>query len=297
MCRQILKWKGLINMLVWDAAVDGVMDTLRLVPFLFITYLLMEYIEHRTSDRTRTVIRRADKFGPLPGGFLGILPQCGFSAAAAGLYSGKVITAGTLIAVFLSTSDEMLPIFLSSQAPVMLIVRVLAVKAVYGAAVGFLVDFFFPRLNERKIGAGIHGICEHEHCNCEESIVKSAVKHTLSITLYIFLISTALNLLLSLIGTENLEHLILNRPLIGELLSALVGLIPNCAASVAITTLYLEGAMSAGAMMSGLLVGAGIGLLVLFRTNRSGKENRMIVGILYLAGVAGGLLTGALHLI
>ena len=284
-------------MVIWDAVVDGVMDTLRLVPFLFVTYLLMEYIEHRTSDRTRSAIRRADKFGPFPGAFLGILPQCGFSAAAAGLYSGKVITAGTLIAVFLSTSDEMLPIFLSSHAPVMLIVRILAVKAVYGVLVGFLVDFLFRRLNQRKIGAGIHGICEHEHCNCEESIVKSTVKHTLSITLYIFLVSAALNLILALIGTENLEHLILNKPVIGELLSAMVGLIPNCAASVAITTLYLDGAMSADAMMSGLLVGAGIGLLVLFRTNRSRRENWMIAGILYAAGVAGGILTGALRLI
>ena len=191
----------------------------------------------------------------------------------------------------------MLPIFLSSHAPVMLIVRILAVKAVYGVLVGFLVDFLFRRLNQRKIGAGIHGICEHEHCNCEESIVKSTVKHTLSITLYIFLVSAALNLILALIGTENLEHLILNKPVIGELLSAMVGLIPNCAASVAITTLYLDGAMSAGAMMSGLLVGAGIGLLVLFRTNRSRRENWMIAGILYAAGVAGGILTGALRLI
>ena len=179
----------------------------------------------------------------------------------------------------------------------MLIVRILAVKAVYGVLVGFLVDFLFRRLNQRKIGAGIHGICEHEHCNCEESIVKSTVKHTLSITLYIFLVSAALNLILALIGTENLEHLILNKPVIGELLSAMVGLIPNCAASVAITTLYLDGAMSAGAMMSGLLVGAGIGLLVLFRTNRSRRENWMIAGILYAAGVAGGILTGALRLI
>ena len=176
-------------MLFWDAVVDGALDTVKLVPFLFITYLLMEYIEHRISDRTRALIRRADKMGPLFGGALGAFPQCGFSAAAASLYSGRVITVGTLTAVFLSTSDEMLPIFLSSQVDIAVIGRILLIKACYGVIAGFVVDFLFRWLNLRKIGVSIHGICEAEHCECEQGIFRSAVKHTLSITLYIFLIS------------------------------------------------------------------------------------------------------------
>ena len=284
-------------MLLLDAIVDGALDTVKLVPFLFITYLLMEYIEHKTSDRTRALIRRADKMGPLFGGALGAFPQCGFSAAAASLYAGRVITVGTLIAVFLSTSDEMLPIFLSNRVDVALILRILLIKACYGVIAGFVVDFLFRWLNLRKIGVSIHGICEAEHCECEQGIVRSAVKHTLSITLYIFLISAALTLFLEAVGTGNLESLVFNQPVIGEVLAGLIGLIPNCAASVALTTMYLDGAMSAGAMMSGLMVGAGVGILILFRTNRKKKETLQIIAILYCAGVIGGLLTRFLHLL
>ncbi len=282
---------------IWDAILDGALDTVKLIPFLFITYLLMEYIEHRTSDRTRTLIRRADKVGPFFGGTLGVVPQCGFSAAAASLYAGRVITAGTLIAVFLSTSDEMLPILISNRTQIAVIMKILLIKAVYGVIVGFAVDFLFRRLNVRKIGVGIHGLCEAEHCECEKGIFSSAVKHTLSICIYIFLISVALNIFLEAVGTENLENLIFNRPVIGQLLAGLIGLIPNCASSVALTTMYLDGAMSAGAMMSGLLVGAGVGILVLARTNRNRKETLQILVILYAAGVIGGLLTSALRLL
>lgn len=277
-------------MQIWNAILDGTKDTVKLVPFLFLTYLVMEYIEHRTSDRTRAAIRRADRFGPLAGGLLGAVPQCGFSAAAASLYAGRVITAGTLLAVFLSTSDEMLPIFLSNRVDIRLILKILAFKVIYGIVAGFLADFLFRSLNVRKIGAGIHGICEAEHCDCEKGIFTSSLKHTLSITVYILLISVALNLFLEVIGTQNLEHLVFNQPVIGEVLAGLIGLIPNCAASVALTTMYLDGAMSAGAMMSGLLVGAGVGILVLIRSNRSRREDAKIIVILYAAGVVGGLL-------
>ena len=285
-------------MQIWDAVLDGFLDTVRLVPFLFLTYLVMEYIEHHTSDRTRAAIRRADRFGPLAGGLLGAFPQCGFSAAAASLYAGRVITGGTLIAVFLSTSDEMLPIFLSSRVDAGLILRIITIKVVYGVIAGFVVDFLFRSLNIRKSGEGIHGICEAQHCDCDEGgIFVSALRHTLSIALFLFLISTALNLFLEMVGTENLENLVFNQPVIGEMLAGLIGLIPNCAASVAITTMYLDGAMSAGAMLSGLMVGAGVGIVVLFRSNRAKRQSAKIVGILYVAGVAGGLLTSALRLL
>jgi hypothetical protein len=208
-----------------------------------------------------------------------------------------VITAGTLIAVFLSTSDEMLPIFLSSGAPISLIAKVLLIKVIYGAVYGFAVDFLFRRLNERKIGVGIHGICTKEHCHCEESILKSALKHTFSIVLVIFLISLGLNLLLMTAEPESFRNQVLNQPVIGQLLAALIGLIPNCAASVVLTELYLEKVLSGGAMMAGLLVSAGVGILVLVRTNRKRKENAVIIAILYLGGVLGGLITQLLGLL
>ncbi|MDO5344368.1 MAG: putative manganese transporter [Lachnospiraceae bacterium] len=277
-----------------DIILDCLIDTLKTVPFLFLTYLLMEYIEHRTSDKTKGMIRRAGKWGPLFGGVLGVIPQCGFSAAAAGLFSGRVITLGTLLAVFLSTSDEMLPILLSSQVPLPLILRILAQKAVIGVLAGFFVDFVFRKFNQRKIGSKIHDICVQEHCECEHSIVKSALKHTGNIALFLLVVSLALNLVIGLIGEENLGRLILNWPVAGELLAGVIGLIPNCAASVVITTLYMEGAMSAGAMMAGLLVGSGVGLLVLFRTNKSRAENLKITAMLYVIGVLGGIATGLL---
>ena len=283
-------------MKILDAIWDGTLDTLKLIPFLFITYLVMEWVEHRTSDHTKTAIRKAGRLGPLVGGILGVIPQCGFSAAAASLYAGKVITAGTLIAVFLSTSDEMLPILLSERAGIGFIAKVLIVKALYGVIAGFLVDFLFRKLNERRIGVGIHGLCTQEHCHCEKGIVRSALKHTVSITFFILLISIALNILLSIVGTENLSNLVLNRPVIGEVLAGLIGLIPNCAASIALTQLYLEGVMSAGAMVSGLMVGAGVGLLVLFRTNRHTRQNIQLTILLYILGVAGGLIVQGLRI-
>lgn len=265
-------------------------DTVKILPFLFLTYLMMEYIEHKTSDRTRIMIRRAGKMGPLFGGILGALPQCGFSTAAAGFFSGRVITVGTLIAVFLSTSDEMLPILLSSQAPLSLILEILTAKAVLGILAGFVIDFLFRKFNQRKIGISIHDLCMDEECQCEESILKSALKHTLSIALFIFIATFLLNLFIHGIGEENLGNMILNRPIIGEVLAGIIGLIPNCAASVVITTLYLEGAMGAGPMMSGLLVGAGVGVLVLFRTNKNLKENLKITALLYVTGVLCGII-------
>ncbi len=281
-----------------DVCRDCVIDTVKIIPFLYLMYLLMEYLEHSAGEKTIAMIRRADRVGPLWGGLLGIVPQCGFSAAAAGFYSGGVITAGTLIAVFLSTSDEMLPIMLSGKAPIGIIGRVLLCKALMGIFFGFAVDFLFRRFNVRKIGGNIRDICEHEHCGCEkENIFLSALRHSAQVIVFIVVISLIVNLAIAIAGEEALSGLILNRPVIGQFLAGLIGLIPNCAASVVITTLYMEGAMSGGAMMSGLLVGAGIGLLVLFRTNRRLKENLQLTGILYVCGVLGGLIVDALHIL
>lgn len=277
---------------MWDVILDTLADSARLIPFLFLTYLAMEYLEHKTAKGVKNLVQKGGRLGPLFGGVLGAVPQCGFSAAAAGLYAGRVITLGTLIAVYLSTSDEMLPILISEAdrfgiAPIL---KILAVKAVIGIAAGFLIDMVIrPKKAEHD---HIHEMCEHDHCHCGEGggILKSAVVHTIKITLFILLVSFLLNIVLYFWGEAVLEGLLLNKPVIGELLAGLVGLIPNCASSVVITRLYLEGAMSFAACMTGLLAGAGVGVLVLFRANKSKKENAGIVLLLYGIGVAAGLL-------
>ncbi|MCM1185620.1 MAG: arsenic efflux protein [Lachnoclostridium sp.] len=278
-----------------DICLDACIDTIKLIPFLFLAYLAMEYLEHKMGERTQNFVERAGKWGPLVGGLAGVVPQCGFSAAASNLYAGKLITLGTLIAIYLSTSDEMLPILISSpdsgRTSAGIILKILAMKAVIGIIAGFIVDILFRKKEEH---IHIHDICEQEHCHCEEGVWRSAIRHTLKISSFLLVITFLLNLAIHFIGEDTLENLLMNRPFLGPILAGIVGLIPNCAASVAITRLYVEGALETGAMMSGLLVGAGVGLLVLFRVNHNRKENLKIVGLLYLIGVAAGILIGFL---
>ena len=283
-----------------DVLVDAGKDTLKIVPFLFLTYLLMEIIEHKTGERAKNVIKKSGNFGPFFGAVLGVVPQCGFSAAASSLYAGRIITVGTLIAVYLSTSDEMLPIFLSEQVPASVIFKVLGLKAAIGMIAGFLLDFCVRLVHKGKShdeDIEIGHLCEHDHCHCdEEGVLKSSVHHTLKITVFLFLVSLVLGLVISFVGEDTLSGFITNKPIIGEFIAGLIGLIPNCAASVVITQLYLEGALGFGGMMSGLLVGAGIGVLVLFRSNEDLKKNLKIVGILYGFGVVFGILIELLHI-
>lgn len=270
---------------------DTLSDVIKLLPFLFMTYLAMEYLEHKTGDRAAALIKRAGHFGPVIGGLLGMAPQCGFSTAASNLYAGRVITLGTLISIYLSTSDEMLPILISEQAPIGVIVRILLAKAAIGILAGLLLDLLL-RGKGMAEHHHIHEVCEHEHCGCEKGIFRSALSHTAWIALFILLITFALNLILFWVGEDALANLPLNRPVIGPLLAGLVGLIPNCAGSVAITQLYLGGVLDAGAAMAGLLTGSGVGLLVLFRVNHDRKENLKILGLLYGIGVMAGAVTG-----
>lgn len=266
-------------------------DSVKLLPFLFITYFLMEELEHHTGSKTQSRIRNAGKFGPLWGGLLGMMPQCGFSAAASSLYAGRVITVGTLLAVFLSTSDEMLPIFISAAVPAVTIAKILAAKVVIAVVSGFVVEAVYVNLLKKKEkDMDIHIVCEEEHCKCEDGALKSACKHTVKIFVYILLITFVLTLGIEIIGEENLAVVFQNMPVVGELIAALVGLIPNCASSVVITELYLSGIIGTGAMMSGLLVNAGVGLLILFRLNRDWKQNAGIVAALYALGVFWGVL-------
>lgn len=300
-----------------DVFFDALFDSVRLLPFLFLTYLVMEYLERYTGEKTARAIQRAGRFGPFPGALLGLLPQCGFSAAAAGLYAGRVITVGTLLAVFLATSDEMLPILISEGVPASMIARILAVKFLCGMTAGFLVDLGSGRGRARaqlsgsrtedfRTAAGISGLCRGEAADCRcggteaeegvggRGIFRPALSHTLQVLFFLFLVTFGLNGVIAWLGEESLQGFLFSRPVIGELSAALLGLVPNCAVSVAITRFYLAGAMSAGALTAGLLSGAGIGLLVLFRTNRDRRQNGKILALLYFSAAAGGLLVSAL---
>ena len=273
------------------------LDTLKLLPFLFLTYLLMEILEQKAGDKAEAAVRRAGKWGPLMGGALGAVPQCGFSAAASSFYAGRVLTVGTLLAVFLSTSDEMVPIMLSGiangKANVLTLVWILLGKVVLGAITGFIVDLLW----RRKDTVDIHLICEQEHCDCEDGPLKSAIKHTLKIALYLIVIGFAINLAIELLGEDTLAALFTDLPVVGVLIAALIGMIPNCAASVTVTQLFLDGVISTGAMRAGLLTGAGVGLLVLFRLNRRPKENLLIMGVLFGSGVLWGVLIDLLGIV
>lgn len=274
-----------------EIIIDSVSDSVKLLPFLFLTYLFMEWLEHKTGSAARNRIRTAGKLGPVWGGLLGVIPQCGFSAAATSLFSGHVITAGTLIAVYLSTSDEMLPIMISNAVPAATIIRILACKAGIGILSGLVMEYIYTHiLKKKEKEMDIHEICEEEHCNCEHGLISSAAAHTLHVFLYIFLISLALNIIIGLVGEERLAGLFTGAPVVGELIAALVGLIPNCASSVVITQLYLEHIIGAGAMMAGLLVNAGVGLLILCRLNHDTVQNLKIIGTLYGLGVLWGII-------
>lgn len=275
---------------------DTLIDSIKLLPFLFITYLIMEYIEHKTSQKARETIKKAGKYGPIIGSTLGVFPQCGFSVSATNLYAARVITLGTLISVYLSTSDEMLPIFLSEAVPIQTILIVLGLKLVIGMIAGFLVDFVIRLINKNKgmkieKNKNIEEVCESGHCHCnEDGIFKSALKHTASIFVFIVIVTLLINLLIYFIGEENISNFLMDKPIIGPIISGIIGLIPNCAASVIITKMYLQGVISFASMMTGLLVGAGVGLAVLFKTNKGIKENLKIVILLYLIGVIAGII-------
>lgn len=307
-----------------DVIADSVLDTLELVPFLFVTYLAMEALEHSTEGRMQGLVARAGHAGPIVGGLLGAVPQCGFSAMAATLYSGGVVTAGTLVAVILSTSDEMVPVFLAHQEPAGRLLSIMLLKVVVGIVVGLLLDAMLHAV--RHVGnpqPHIHDLCERAHCHCEDdeagsdaspesdadghgeaehghhhghghwAIVRSAAIHTVQVTGFILLVTFLFGLLIEVMGEDALAQLLGSHPVRATFLAALVGLIPNCGASVAITELYLDGVLAAGPMVAGLLVSGGVGLLVLFRTNRDVRQNVAVTAFIYAVGVVVGLAVSA----
>ena len=277
--------------MIFHVVEHTLLDSIKLLPFLFVTYLIMEYIEHKAGNKTQHMIKKSGKMGPFLGGLLGIVPQCGFSAAASNLYAGRIITMGTLLAVFLSTSDEMLPILISEQVAFPVIIKILAVKAFIGIVAGFIIDLFLRKKTDKEEHLRIDHICDHEHCHCDEGkIAVSALRHTIQIFVFIILITFVLNILIETIGEEALAGFLSGMPVLGPIVAGIVGLIPNCASSVIITQLYLQGVLSTGSMMAGLLVGAGVGVLVLFRVNDRIKENIQITALLYIVGVIAGII-------
>lgn len=281
-----------------DLILDAALDCVKILPFLFLSYLAVEYTEHRMSRRTKELIYRAGKAGPIIGGLIGMIPQCGFSAAAAGLFAGGIVTPGTLIAVFLSTSDEMLPIMISEGLAFGMIGKVLVVKALTGMLVGLLVDFAAECLGHgSKPIPDTQELCVHGHCHCSEhGIFRSALNHTVRITIFLFLISLVLGFGMEWLEGRGMTQSFLHIPGLEEATAALVGMIPNCAASVLITQLYIGGFLGSGALFAGLLCGAGTGLLVLFRENANKKVSLLLTLILYGSGTLAGMLLGALKL-
>ena len=276
--------------------IEFAQETLLLLPFLFVTYLVLEAIEAHAGGALERFLERARSVGPAAGAFAGAIPQCGVSAAAASFYAGGVITVGTLLAVFLSTSDELVPVLLSERVPVSLLVKIVAIKAFCALGVGFLVNGILSFVRHIRRDVAVHDLCEHSHCGCHEhkGILVPALIHTTEIFAFIVVISGAIELCMHCFGENCLNTLRLNTPFFGELAAGALGLIPNYAVSVAGAKLYLAGAMSPGALMASSFTGSGLGLLVLFRTNRSLGENLAILATVYVLGVLLGLATGPL---
>ena len=279
-----------------DIIIDTLIDSIKMLPFLFISYLIIEMIEHKSSNKLRKILSSSGKYGIVVGSCLGLIPQCGFSVTASNLYSGRVITLGTLIAVFLATSDEAIPVLLSHPNNITALIKILLVKFIIAIFFGFLIDLVIKKIMRNKIGDSqeqqvhehIHQVCSHCHCN-DGGIIKPTIKHTFSIFLFIMIVSFLLNLCIYLIGEENLSKILMSGTIFQPFIAGIIGLIPNCASSVLLTQLYMSGSISFGAIVAGLATGAGLGIAVLFKTNHNQKENFKIVGMLYLIGVLSGV--------
>lgn len=274
---------------------ETLLDSVKLLPFLFIAFLIIELIEHKLSNKSKKLITKSDKFGPIIGGVLGVIPQCGFSVMATNLYVTRIISLGTLISVYLSTSDEMLPILLSSKTDISIILKIIFIKLIIGIISGIVIDFAI-RKSKKKI-TNNYEICDEEHCHCEKNILLSVIVHTLKTFFFIMIITFILNFIFHYIGEEFLTKIFLKNSIFGPFLASIIGLIPNCAASVMITELYLNNAISLGSTIAGLLTGSGVALLVLFKSNKSLKENLSILLLIYFIGAFSGLIIQLIEMI
>lgn len=262
-------------------------DTLITLPLLFLAYLLMEFLEHKASGKMETSLKRLGSVGPLIGAPLGCIPQCGFSATASNLYTAGLITEGTLISVFLATSDEAFVVLLSAPNAFWEILKLLLTKVIIGIFAGILLDIILKASHVRKINVEM---CKD--CGCEEDngILKPAIKHTLKMLLFIFVINLVLGFAMEILGDEAISKMLLNNSIFQPFITAIVGLIPNCAVSAVITKLYIAGHLSFGSTIAGLCSGAGIGLAVLFKANPIKRENIRIILTLFMVSVLSGMI-------
>lgn len=273
-----------------DIVIDALLDSIKLLPYLFVTFIILEYIEHKLNKKSQNLLVKNKKFGPIVGSVLGGLPQCGFSSMAASLFSSRVITVGTVVAVFLSTSDEMLPIMISEHVNIMFLFKLIGFKIIIGILIGLIVDLLYKE-KKKNVSENISEMCNDDHCHCvEDGIFLSSIKHTFKIALFILIANLLIGFIIYFLGEERLSNLLLDGNILTYFFASLIGLIPNCASSVIMTELYLSKLITVGNLLSGLLTGSGLGILLLFRENKNIKENIMILSIIYFVGVFIGIL-------
>ena len=278
-----------------EVILDTIIDSLKLIPFLLVAFLIIELLEHKLNNKTKNIITKSKKIGPIIGSLLGVIPQCGFSVMATNLYITRIITLGTLISIYLSTSDEMLIIMISEKVEISLILKILLIKIFFGIVYGLIIDKIINK--KKKDKETNYELCDEEHCDCNHSILLSAIKHTLHITLFIFIITLIINTIFTLLGDNYLSKILLNNSILSPFITSLIGLIPNCAASVILTELYLNSTISLGALIGGLLTSSGSSLLVLIKNNKNKIENLSIILILYALGVLSGIIIELISLI
>ena len=279
---------GEVGHFIDEVIIHGLGEALLLLPFLYLTYLLMEIIEHKASDKTRAAMTGAGKLGPLVGAPLGALPQCGFSSVAANLYAGRVITIGTLVAVFLSTSDEMLPILIAGNVNIPTILLILIYKIAVAMLAGFAIDLAMRLIGRGAKEINIDEICGEDGCHCERGVFLSALHHTVSVWLWCIGVIIAIGSLVFFLGQDVLAAAVIDVPVVSHIICALIGLVPNCAASVALSRLALEGIISTGEMIAGLFSAAGVGTFVLFKMNKNLKENFLVIALVVIIGAVFG---------
>lgn len=265
----------------------SLLECIKLMPFLFLTFLFIELLEHKFCNKTQKIIYKSGKLGPIIGSLLGLLPQCGFSVVATNLYITRVISVGTLISIYLTTSDEMLPIMLSRSVDIKVIIIFLLTKLICGIIFGLLIDLVI--INKNKKNNFNYNMCDNDHCDCDHGIFKSTIKHTIKILIFIFVVTLFLNILFEYVNKDLISKLFLKNTILAPFISSLIGLIPNCGASVILTELFLNNIITFGTCISGLLTSSGVALIILFKTNKNFKENISILTIVYLIGVLVGI--------
>ena len=268
-----------------EIIIDTLLDIIKILPFLFIAFIIIEYTEHKLKSKSTNIIKKSGKLGPIIGSILGAIPQCGFSVMATNLYITRIISLGTLISIYLSTSDEMLLIMLAEKTPISNIINIITIKILIGMFCGFLIDLFIKNKKENN-----YDICKHDHCDCEHNFINSAIKHTLKTSAFILLITFILNIGFDYIGEGKIKTIFNHNNLLTPFISSIIGLIPNCGASVILTELYLNNVLTLAQSIAGLLTNSGVALLILFKSNHNIKENIKIIGILYIIGTVSGLI-------